>query len=80
MARDNWSGALGEVADADNQSRKDVSKEEKQFATPNDGDPSGGNMSGGKAQKQPLRLTVASFMGRSGQPDNQSTDRGKGST
>lgn len=79
MERDNW-GSLAETKDADNTSRSDTTREEKQFATPSDGDPSGGNMSGGKAQKQPVRLTVASFMGRSGQPDNQSTDRGKGST
>ncbi len=79
MERDNW-GSLTAAHDADNTSRPDTTKEDKQFATPSDGDPSGGNMSGGKAQKQPLRLTVASFMGRSGQPDNQSTDRGKGST
>jgi hypothetical protein len=79
MARDNW-GSLKAAHDADNTSRKDTTKEEKQFATPSDGDPSGGNMSGGVAQKQPIRLTVAAFQGRSGQPDNQSTDRGKGST
>lgn len=56
------------------------SKEDRQFAHVGDGDPSGGNMSGGRAQAQPLRLTVVPFQGRSGQPDNQSTNRPAGST
>lgn len=54
------------------------SKEDRQFAHVGDGDPSGGNMSGGRAQAQPLRLTVVAFQGRSGQSDNQSTNRPAG--
>ncbi len=51
-----------------------------QFATPGDGDSSGGNSSGGKTFKQPVRYQVKPFQGRSGQPDNQDTSRPKGST
>jgi hypothetical protein len=48
---------------------------------PNSGkqDPSGGNMVGGDGVSSKLYQPPA-FMGMSGQPDNQSTDRPKGST
>lgn len=65
--------ALGKV-------KTDVSSAvERQFATVGEGDPSGGNSSGGNF-KQPVRLQVAPFQGRSGQPDNQDTSRAKGHT
>jgi len=49
-----------------------------QFATPGDGDASGGNSSGGKTMKAPVLYQPPAFMGESGKPDNQSTDRPKG--
>lgn len=51
-----------------------------QFAHPGDGDASGGNSSGGTTMKAPTLYQPADFQGKSGQPDNQSTNRGKGST
>lgn len=42
-------------------------------------DTSGGNIVG-KAPNPPTLFQPASFMGKSGQPDNQSTNRGKGRT
>jgi hypothetical protein len=52
----------------------------RQAATPGDGDKSGGNSSGGKSPQAPKLYQPANFMGQSGQPDNQSTNRGKGRT
>lgn len=49
-----------------------------QVSIPGDGDASGGNSSGGKSPKAPTLHQPPNFMGESGQPDNQSTDRGKG--
>lgn len=48
---------------------------------PNSGQPdkSGGNLVGGNGIKATLHQPPA-FMGKSGQPDNQSTSRPKGST
>lgn len=48
---------------------------------PNSGQPdkSGGNLSGGNGVKATLHQPPA-FQGKSGQPDNQSTFRGKGTT
>ena len=78
MARNNFEGV--ENPKVDLEYSKTGSKHEDQFAHANDGDPSGGNISGGKVQKQPVHLYVVPFQGKSGQPDNQSTFRGKGST
>lgn len=55
-------------------------EKKNQFAHTGDGDSSGGNSSGGKNIKAPVLYQPASFMGKSGQPDNQSTNRGKGKT
>lgn len=52
----------------------------RQFATPGDGDKSGGNLSGSGSPKHPTLYQPASFQGKSGQPNNQSTSRPKGST
>lgn len=49
-----------------------------QFATPGDGDTSGGNSSGGSTIKAPTLYQPGNMMGKSGTPDNQSTNRGKG--
>lgn len=78
MARNNFAGV--ENPKTTLEYSKTGSKADNQFAHPNDGDSSGGNISGGKTEKQPVRLQVQPFMGKSGQPDNQSTFRGKGST
>lgn len=51
-----------------------------QAATPGDGDSSGGNMSGGSKQKAAILFQPSDFMGKSGQSDNQSTNRPKGTT
>lgn len=56
------------------------SEKSRQFAHTGDGDSSGGNSSGGKNLKAPVLYQPASFMGKSGTPDNQSTKREKGST
>lgn len=53
---------------------------DRQFATASDGDPSGGNCSAKGPLKPWNPYFVPDFMGRSGQPDNQSTSRAKGST
>lgn len=53
---------------------------DKQFAHPGDGDASGGNSSGGTTMKTPKIYMSPAFQGKSGQPDNQSTNRPKGST
>jgi hypothetical protein len=55
-------------------------EKDKQFATPGDGDASGGNSSGGKTMQMPRVHMVQPFQGKSGQPDNQDTNRPKGST
>lgn len=51
----------------------------RQFATPSEGDASGGNLSGHNPKPWNPYM-VPAFQGKSGQPDNQSTDRPKGST
>ena len=70
----------GSYPDAGDGEDNRLTPTERQFANTSNGDPTGGNMSGGSAQEQPLRLTVQPFQGRSGQSDNQSTNRPKGST
>lgn len=54
-------------------------KMENQARTP-DTDTSGGNSTGGTTMKAPRLHQPPNFMGQSGQPDNQSTSRPKGST
>lgn len=54
------------------------SKEDNQFATTGDGDSSGGNASGPSTLKSVKTYIVQPFQGKSGQPNNQETDRGKG--
>lgn len=84
MSRDNY--GAGNVSEAKsegnryNDADERASKAERQFAHTGNGDPSGGNMSGGSSQEQPLHLRVVPFQGRSGQPDNQEIHRPKGST
>lgn len=51
-----------------------------QFSIPGDGDASGGNVSGGKGGVKATLHQPPDFQGKSGQPDNQSTSRPKGST
>lgn len=53
---------------------------DNQFATPSDGDSSGGNASGSSTLKSVKTYMAPNFQGKSGQPDNQDTDRPKGST
>lgn len=56
------------------------SEASKQFAHTGDGDNSGGNASG-KSTFQTVKIYKApSFQGKSGTPDNQDTNRPKGST
>lgn len=56
------------------------SKEDNQFATTGEGDSSGGNASGPSTLKSVKTYIAPSFQGKSGQPDNQDTNRPKGST
>lgn len=55
------------------------SKESRQFANTGEGMPEGGN-SAGRTLKPVSPYFAADFQGRSGQPDNQSINRGKGRT
>ncbi len=54
-------------------------KESRQFAETGEFMTDGGN-SAGRSMKPVQPYIVQEFQGRSGQPDNQSTNRGKGST
>lgn len=86
MAKDSWgSGAAEAKSEANRYNDADHrdSKAARQFAHTGSGDPTGGNISGDGQNAQaahPMLLKVQPFQGRSGQPDNQSTNRPKGST